>query len=187
MAMKLRSLFALFALFSTILPAGCGGENQRQIDVNDFRVNTTDASELFFKNVRSTYYKVEENEAAGLRIYRKNSWEGTRAILPLAIVVSWKQDKAFVLVEPKEPLSATDPITIHWKNEAEGSKGTIQVTLNNHKAHFELAVALYNKILEECSFMLEHGGSEITILDTEEKRESFRVSMYDYFRLVEFF
>lgn len=91
MAMKLHFLFFL-VLVSGML--GCNQPSSKERDPHF----TSDAEELFFKNLRQSDYDLTENQAAGLNVYvHKN--QSDQDPLTIKLIHNWRNDQAFILLE----------------------------------------------------------------------------------------
>ena len=66
-------------LFRTVLLSvlvfGCSNHQVQKIDKDDFRSDMTESSKLFFRNVRQTYYDVEEHQPSKSTIFRMSARE----------------------------------------------------------------------------------------------------------------
>jgi len=171
-----------FLLLSIVL-LGCNPDKQTKVDQGEITFVTDAASILFFKNVRQIYYDLEEMEAAKLRIFRhkKRDQSQEKPIINLAIVDNWRYDEAYLLLEPNEQLDRT-ALTVKWKN-SEGS-GEISYRQGNKSEQVAFADQLYERIQQGCTFSIQVDDTWSSFLDSEKSREAFRVTMFDYYRLV---
>jgi hypothetical protein len=96
-----------------LISVSCNADKTKKIDAEKSKFSTSDASELFFKNVRQRYYDREEMAASKLNIYRiqERNQRVDYPHLQLAIVINWRYDEAYILLEPNE-LSPQDFISI---------------------------------------------------------------------------
>ncbi|MEM1408742.1 MAG: hypothetical protein AAGG59_18305, partial [Bacteroidota bacterium] len=62
--MKKGMVFILIAVFS------CHINADKKVTLDNFEFKTGDDTELFFKNVRQSYYDLEENQAAKFNLFR---------------------------------------------------------------------------------------------------------------------
>ena len=179
-------------LYTTItfilLCSGCFPGKNKHVDENEPRFHTTDASELFFKNVRSAYYDLQDMETAKLRVYRFHDriTGDTIPTINLAIVENWSKDEAYVLMEPQGTLAKYDSINLTYFNPKTSQSGTLMVHLNNIDDQFRDASKIYQQIKSgaQWSFIVDD-GTKMPLFPEEDSREAFRLTMFDFYRLVE--
>jgi len=167
----------------------CHRSEHVKIDPGTPRYETTDASELFFKNVRSPYYDLEENEAAGMRIYRFNErmQDLSKPILHVLLAHRWKQDEVFVMVEPAGLWTDSDKIIVNYKNNENGDHGQLEYLPGNVDAQYRFAALLYLQITAGSTFKAVIDGVEIPFLEDKKTRDAVRIPLVDFYRLVEIF
>ncbi len=165
----------------------CNPDKSRKVAANQAKFTTSDASELFFKNVRQLYYDKNTLEAAKLDIYRSTDRDtnSTDTVLNLAIVINWRYDEAYLLVEPSEPLQALDTIKILWKDTADQQQGYYLYAGGSKEDQFNFAATLYEGIQNGQQFFLDIQGNQTKLMADRKSREAFRKTMFDYFRLVD--
>ncbi|MEM7110663.1 MAG: hypothetical protein AAF519_20705 [Bacteroidota bacterium] len=161
---------------------GCAVNSDKKVTLENFEFKTGDDTELFFKNVRQSYYDLEENEAAKFNLFRLSDRviNDTVPILNLAIVINYLQDEAYLFLEPNEVLSKYDPLTIQWKNTEEGTSGEFILASRNREGMLSYADKLYKGILAGYDFSLAGGQ---VFLGTQAELEAFRITVADYYRL----
>jgi hypothetical protein len=164
----------------------CNADKTKKIDAEKSKFSTSDASELFFKNVRQRYYDREEVTAAKLNVYRlqERNKQVDQAHLNLAIVINWRYDEAYILLEPND-LAASDNISINWVNEKSKDSGNYNFSFGDKYAHFAFASQIYSGIQEGHRLFIIVNEEEIPFLHKEKDREAFRKTMKDYYRLVD--
>ena len=67
---KMSLFFGLIVLLTA-----CTSDADKRIDAEKLEFNTTDESELYFKNVRQSEYDLAEMEDAGINIFRAKRTE----------------------------------------------------------------------------------------------------------------
>lgn len=172
-----------FLLVSIVL-LGCNPDKQTKVDQDEITFATDDASRLFFKNVRQLYYELEVMEAAKLRIYRHKQQDQSQEqpIINLAIVDNWRYDEAYLLLEPNAQLTDQSELIVQWENN-EGS-GEISYRQGNKSDQIAFADQIYDRIQQGCTFSIQVEVAWKSFLTSEKSREAFRVTMFDYYRLV---
>lgn len=175
-------LLALAAALTACYP----GRN-RGLDPGRPAFATTDASELFFHNVRSPYYDKEEMPDAGLHVYRlgRRAQDETRPLLNLAIVHNWRRDQAFILIEPSTYLMGLPEVRLRYRNPATGEEGELLYEPGNREEQFRMATSIYLRLEGGSEFSLLAWDKEMPFLAEKAEREAFRVTMFDFYRLVE--
>lgn len=176
----------LSVLFLSITLIACNPDKNRKVDQATISFDTNDASKLFFKNLRQTYYDKEEMEAAKLEIYRlkKRNEAEEHPVINLAIVNNWRFDEAYLLLEPNSLLTL-DGLAVSWKNPETGTNGVISFKSGNKKAIVKFADQIYDQIQQDVEFKVFLEEKAWDILKSAEDREAFRVTMMDYYRLVQ--
>ncbi|UCS94567.1 hypothetical protein KZP23_05975 [Echinicola marina] len=163
---------------------------------NDYRADNsgdagqshiTDASRLYFKNMRRYYYDMEKQDEAKLDIFRysKRLKEENLPFINLSIIISRIKDKAFIYLEPSTPLQKESEIQIRWKNLENDTGGILSFIPGDRHSHFDFVAELAPLIEDEIVFEVKIDGHWQSILDTEKERYAFKVTAEDYFRLIE--
>lgn len=78
------------------------------------RIYTRDDARLFFQNVRSPYYQMEEGEKTGIRTYRLKDQtnNATEPNIQLSIADAWQRNEVYLIPEPNEWFQS-DTFRIH--------------------------------------------------------------------------
>jgi len=176
----------LFSLVILLFLWACNPDKNRKVDQTTISFATNDATKLFFKNVRRTYYEVEEMEAAKMEVYRLNKrvLSQERPIINLAIVNNWRFDEAYVMLEPNNLLDLAN-LTLTWKNPETDTRGEIVFENGNKETYVAFADQVYEQIQLGSQFTTEVQGVQYNVLEQSEDREAFRITMVDYYRLVQ--
>jgi len=165
----------------------CDSSASKNVNEEEAQYTTSDASELFFKNVRSIYYDKTVMDEAKLDVYKIK--ERLQAVdyplLNLSIVVNWRYDEAYVLTEPNDLLRQMDTIRIVWQDTTNNQSGQYEFVQGNKDAHFKFATQLYRSLSAEHQIYLLDDGEKVKFMNRRDAREPFRKTMVDYFRLVD--
>lgn len=185
--LAMRHFLSLYTLLLPFLIVSCDGSKSKKVDEKSAKFTTSDASELFFKNVRSIQYNKTVMDEAKLDVYRiKEQVEAEdRPILNLSIVVNWRYDEAYVLTEPNGYLQSLDTIKILWQDTVAQDSGVFQFANGNKAEHFQLAVQLYRSIQDQRPLYVLNDEQKIPFMHRRDEREAFRKTMVDYLRLVD--
>ena len=168
-------------LFTTVLSYGCVPEKGNSVDTDDISFTTTDASELFFKNVRKSYYEVDERKDQGIDLYRlkKRNKKAEYALIEMAIVHNWRNDNAFIMITPNTYIGPTDKMAV--------GKDTLSFQPKSMPEQIQMAAIIYNGIIENLEFTLIRPDSTAPFLQDSDDREAIKVTVYDYLKLTETF
>jgi hypothetical protein len=178
---KMSLFFGLIVLFTA-----CTSDADKRIDAEKLEFNTTDESELYFKNVRQSEYDLAEMENAGINIFRAKSRtaEADYPLLTLAIAHNWRIDKCYLFLEPSEsmPKEEFDLIIV---DEKTSERKELKYTAEDHiDDKSRVVVDLYTAIQDGKKIFWNNGSSEVEILDKQADRESFRITALDYYKMI---
>ncbi len=165
----------------------CIVDNDKTVNLSEPKYKTTDASELFFKNVRAIYYDREEMLEAKLDVYRLKQFTipDSHAFIKLAIVMNWIKDEAYVLVEAGSGSKPVKQLKIKWVDQANNLSGVKSFDLKNKDQFFIFTGAIYDHILNNHQVVVVEKDKEIALFPDNKEREAFRTTMYDFYNLVE--
>jgi hypothetical protein len=176
--MRYIQVLFLLLLFS------CNLDKGKHVDKAKLTFKTGSDTQLFFKNVRQSYYDIEENRAAGLNVFRFSDRLLTdqKPIINLAIVVNYLQDEAYVLLEPNEMIGY-DGILIRATDEKNNISYNYQLSDMSKVEMLNFAAIIYDGILAGYVFKIELNGEFIPLLNDHKEREAFRITVSDFYRL----
>jgi len=168
---------------------GCDPDRKKKVDPEKGRYGTLDSSELFFKNMRQYYYDLTPMREAGLEIYRLQDRvaDTIKPILNLNIIFNWRTDEAFIYLEPNRYFIDSTQFTIHWQDTITNEIGEYTFIKGNRDSHYTFAAKIYNSILDEHKLFYKKEDELISMLDNDLERDVFRVTMFDFLRLVNYF
>ena len=168
--------------------SACNLDKNTQVDETQAKFTTSDASELFFKNMRQVRYDQQEMAEAKLNVFRlgDRSEAEDYPVLNLAIVINWRYDEAYLLLEPNAYLQKMDSIQVTWQDTVRQEGGTYVWAGGNKEAQFAFASQLYRSIQRGYRLYVKNPrGEEERFLHQYDDREAFRITMFDYYRLVD--
>ena len=94
---KVGVIFLIALLFSS-----CSIDSNKKVPEGTIDFSTRDDTEIFFKNIRQSYYDLMELKEAKLNIFRwSDSPDISKPTVQLAIIHNWYEDEAFIWIEPK--------------------------------------------------------------------------------------
>lgn len=169
----------LMVFLTLFLFSSCDGDRKKKVDIENFEFSTTDASELYFKNIRESYYNIEEKD--GIKIFRFKAYDELDSVwLKPIIVHHWRVDKAFLMLEfhpdvNPENIIISDSLT-------ENSYQVVQI-----KDHLKLANDLYNQLLEEKDPNILLADTKKQLFNQKLEKSNFSLVLYDFFRFTNVF
>lgn len=177
-------------LFLTLLAgvAACNLDKGTRVDETRAKFTTSDASELFFKNVRQIRYDQQEMPEAKLNVFRlgDRSLSEDHPVINLAIVINWRYDEAYLLLEPNTYLQDLDSLQVTWQDTVRQQEGTYRWSGGNKESQFTFASQLYRSIQQgHHLFVNTSQNKPERLLNRYDDREAFRITMFDYYRLVD--
>lgn len=178
-----RFVFLLFLIIS-----GCKIDNDKTIDRDNLTFKIGTDTQLFFKNVRQSYYDLEENKAAKFNVFRfsDRNMNPEEAVLNLAIVINYLQDEAYLLVEPSE-LLADENIELRAEHPTTGESVSLHLVAANREGMLDFCTSVYELIVQGYDIEMKLREKRQPILNTPETREAFRITVSDYYRLTRVF
>ena len=173
---------------SLLVVTSCTIDGDKSIDRSKFTFKTGSDTQLFFKNVRQSYYDLEENKAAKFQVFRfaKRSVNTDKPIFNLAIVNNFLKDEAYLLLEPNQS-TGDIPYKIISTNDSTKVSRTILLAAQNRETTLNFAADIYDEIKLGNQLQLSIGDTLIDILDNHQEREAFRITVSDYLRLTRVF
>ena len=183
--MKHSSAISLFLFIFLIV--GCQSKVSKPLSIDDIDFKTTDASEIFFKNVRQSYYDKQEIKAAGMDIFRMSdrNIEADYPLIHLAIAYNWRNDQAFLMVEPNDKIINQESFTILGIDGVKNDTLVIEYSMGNMKDQVAFAHKLYQSITSDQNLLIQINDEDEVIFDKFEDREVLRKTMLDYYKLIE--
>lgn len=143
----------------------------------------TDAERLYFKNVRSPYYDIENRRDAKMTVYRhgKRSKDTNSPTLVFSIIINQLNDEAYIFLEPNfEEL----PFNVKWSIPEKNQEGEITFEGGDKFAHFEFAQKITPLLLENAIFEVQVKESRIPLWVDEKEKNTVMVTIEDYQKLI---
>ncbi|AHM61206.1 hypothetical protein D770_14760 [Flammeovirgaceae bacterium 311] len=177
----MRNLYFPFILF---LLLACDTDSKKQINRESLRFHTTDDAELFFKNLRRTEYDYQNLKAAKLDIFRHQdrNQEADYPLLIPALVVNWRYDEAYIVLEANELLGEVRPLIVEWQDKQQ-QRGQYILESNNKMEQLKFASQLYEGIQQGRQFYLHTNSTSMPFMEKPTDRRVFRTTLFDYYRL----
>lgn len=170
-------LFWLGLTLIALLLFGIFGPKGRSISIEEVSFQTNQSSELYFKNMRSYFYDMEEHKESDYLMYRLGSRALDSNKLSFVILRNWKMSEAYILLESD---------IIEKENEEfliETSSGdTIRLKGPDSESQYIFAAQLYSELSKGLSATIIQNEQRLDF--TESELKSLKTSLKDYFKLV---
>ncbi|MGB3468528.1 MAG: hypothetical protein WBA74_24800 [Cyclobacteriaceae bacterium] len=168
------SLYQLIGISCLLLFVSCQGSQEKSVDIDTFEFNTTDATELYFKNMRESYYELEEKE--GMKIYRLEDYEELDSfyIRPM-IIYHWRMDKAYLMLE-FDSLIDTENIVLS------DSTGNRTYSPGQMRDYLRIAYDIEKVLAADADPKIKIGNRDLPVFRTEKEKSYFSLVLYDFFR-----
>lgn len=143
---------------------------------SELTFNTTDASEMFFKNLRQSAYEVENRDEVGIKVCKHRKLKNLNCMLKPSLVFNWRIDKAFIIFDSLQ----------HDQYHFKIGTREIDFDPSNQKNHAILALKIYNAIILNESIEVDTAQSNYhSFFYDAEAKDIFRITVYDFLRMVE--
>lgn len=175
--------FILIVIFFSM--TSCKLDRKSSIDRDKFTFRITSDSYLFFKNVRSIYYDIQDLPEAKWIAYRfgdRDQNAKNPSITPV-IVVDWANNLASLLIEPNELLLEENEFYVREKNLRTGKFYQYTLKERGRENMLEFATKIYEGIMAENEIQIMYRNSFVPLFANDEEIENFRIVMSDYYRL----
>lgn len=175
------------SLFLTVLFA-CGPSGQQGGNGTGERLfRTTAPSLLYFKNMRSSYYRVEEQPQSRIELYRSSRFEETayRPIIYPIIVNNWLEDEAYLFLQPNEYEGGyLAPLTFAQDTLPGSERFLLQPATPLRQR--ELGLLIYDGLLKgEPWYVAAADSALVPLFRQGSDRQAFLSTVQDYLRLTE--
>ncbi|MGI9542226.1 MAG: hypothetical protein ACR2MX_03145 [Cyclobacteriaceae bacterium] len=161
---------------------GCITSGDHDLDPYSPNFNTTDASELYFKNVRQYYYDLEEQDGQNMFSLGNRNQEASYPNLILIITMDWRKDQAYLSLASSPYFSEDSPIEVQAlaRERDEHHK----LVSRDKVETFAFVTKIYQSILNEQKLYVLIDDKQYPLFANESDREAFRITAFDFYRLV---
>ncbi len=171
---------SIFLFTLIILNVSCITDKEKIVEFENFSFETSDASELYFKNIRESYYHLEEK--GGLKIYRLKKYDDLDTFLIKPILIyNWRNDLAYVMLESNGSIDLKEEIVISWKNESRSW------VIRNIKDHFSILNHINNLIKKDETIWITIKGKKILLFSSILEKSYFSLILYDLHKITNYF
>lgn len=175
-----------FILIFLITVLGCNPDKATKVISDKAKFNTSDASEIFFRNVRQTYYEKNEIEAAKIDFFKNKKLLKEEVLIFPQIVHNWREDEAYILLEFDEKIAEQEQLNLLWQDST-GNYTAERYPLVDKKVHFKIVSDVYNQLLDENRIFINVSQDTIPLFPNKNAKEAFRITMIDFYRLVDMY
>lgn len=178
----MKNLCFLLLLLSLI---ACDADRRKRERRPDLRFRTRDDAELFFKNLRRNEYDHEDLAPAKLDIFRhrKRSQQASYPLLIPALVINWRYDEAYLILEANEALGNERPLIVEWRDSLQQQSGRYALDSNNKMEQLTFANQLYKGLRGGQKLYLVTDSAAVPFLNMPVDKRVFRITLADYYRL----
>ncbi len=177
----------LIAAAVLILFFGCSpAPDEQERDTAGRRFRTSQPSLLYFKNMRSTQYTMEEQAKSRIELYRHRKFEPTtqRPVLYPVIANNWLNDEAYLFLMPNEfEGQLAEPLTI-----TQDTSSTEALRLESPKPgqQLELALQLFEGLKAGKNwFVRQQNGHYLPLYTDGDERAAYLTTVQDFLRLTD--
>lgn len=171
-----------------LLFSGCKIDRDRNVDRAKFQFEMGDDSELFFRNVRQIYYDRSSPDGTWQAYRFSDRYTGNdRPVIIPVIVINWREDEAYLLIESNDFLSDEDFLRVVITDMNSLTTDTVTLNQRGRERMLEFGSRLYEAILSNHKVDVQKKGEFLPALTQEADREAFRITLADYYRLTRVF
>lgn len=162
---------------SICLIAACHPQKADLVNLDEIQFSTTDASELYFKNIRKSSYQLTEMKTAGMDVFNNIELLKSNLKFKPSLIINWRNDQSFIMFDQLE----ADRYGLIF-----GDDEVYEFRPAQQRYHAELAILIYNAILNQQEVLVADGNSSLEPLFTNPTdSHNFRLVVFDFLRLVE--
>lgn len=156
----------------------------QQKSEGDKRFHTTQPSALYFKNMRSTQYKMKEQPKSRIELYQHKKLAENTPVLPV-IAHNWLQDEAYLFLQPN-PNAAELAQPLQFTTDTTAAEETIKLAPPTPAQQYETALRLYKGLKAEKGwFIRQQNGNFQPLYREGNERAAFLTTVRDYLKLTE--
>lgn len=150
------------------------------VDWSEISFHTESSSELYFHNVRSYYYRINEREKAPFILYRLK--RGGSGKLSFIIVENRIGDEAYIYCEWDDMVSKLRDPRVFFGNDSLPEENFAQY---NNEDHYRFAARCYRSLLlSEQITLTDRYNVVYQLFEDQKQRKNALILLEDYFKLV---
>lgn len=170
-----------FCLFLLLIVLACHPYKNKPVTLSEINFSTSDASELFFRNIRKSYYHQEALTGTGMEIYTVKDLTENFFFTP-KLVLDWRDDEASLLLDLHDSIEEDQNELLFVSDRQEE---TFLYEGHTRMQQTELALRLYNAILKNEQVYWLRDSNRVPLFQNEADRECFRKLVFDFLRLTD--
>ena len=168
--------------------AACSVDSaERQQATGDRRFRTTPPSLLYFKNMRSTQYTMEEQPKSRIELYQRNQYEPVvqRPVLYPVIANNWLEDEAYLFLRPNAwKAGFLSPLTL--SQDSSWSAEAIQLQPPTPEQQYQLSMRLYESLKRgEMWYVAAADSTFAPLFEDGNERAYYLATVQDYLKLTD--
>jgi hypothetical protein len=167
----LLGVIALVVLFSFF------GPKTKSIDLKRVDFNTTSSSALYFKNLRSFYYHIEEDSSSRYHIYKLKRLEELNNGISLSIIHNWLLSESYIIFD-WDTVAFKSGLKLFYKED----EFVEEISLDDLDSYsqYVFAAKLYEFITSDGELYFQGNKEKIN----PSLKKALKTSLKDYFKLV---
>jgi hypothetical protein len=173
-----------FILLFTLSIFACSVNTSKKVELEKLRFNYTDDAYIFFRNMRQSNYDLEVMEEGGWRIYRHEDRQTDTAdfYFNISLVVNWRVNRVYPIIEMTKKIDKEN-FQVYWEAIESAEKGNISMKGEKRRDEMIFTAKLYNKMIDEVEMYVNYKNEKHPLFPDSDKKEAFRVSLYDFYRM----
>jgi hypothetical protein len=174
----------IIPIFIIILTSACSN-SQQQSDSTSSSFRTTAPSLLYFKNMRSIYYEMEELKGSRIEMYQLKQFrkDTEKPILYPVIANDWLNDRAYLLLKTNDFIHGFgEPLAVRIVEQDK----LISLASPSPQDQYEMATLIYEALRAGHSLEVT-GADEVAypLFDDNLDVNHYLATFKDYLRLIE--
>ena len=150
------------------------------VDWSKISFHTESSSEIYFHNMRSYYYRIDEREKPPFILYRLK--RGGSGALNFMIIENRFGDEAYVFCKWGESIRDLKDPQVFFGNDSIPEKNLSQF---NNEDHFRFAARCYRSLLlNEQIIIKDHYNAVNQLFPDKQHQKNALILLEDYFKLV---
>lgn len=153
------------------------GPKTKSIDIKTVDFKTTSSAALYFKNLRSYYYHLEEDSSSRYNIYKLKKLEELNSGISLSIIHNWLLSESYIIFE-FDSVEFKKGLKFYYR-EDEFVEEINLMDLDSHSQYI-FSAKLYEYITSDGELYFKEKDEK---LSTNIKK-ALKTSLRDYFKLI---
>lgn len=150
------------------------------VDWSEINFHTESSSEIYFHNMRSYYYRIDEREKAPFILYRLK--RGGSGNLSFMIIENRNADEAYVYCEWGDIFNEMDNPQVFFGKDTIPEENFVQF---NNEDHYRFAARCYRSLLLREQITIRDRYNVVNQLFADKKQQkNALILLEDYFKLV---